>query len=98
MLVLKSTKACGRTPDVLLALEELGLPYTLEHVEEGWFTETYGRMGPMLRDGELTAFEPAAIIRHLARRTKGTPLWPTDDDEVCRAEQWMDYAISQLRP
>jgi len=98
MMILQSTPRCGRTPDVLLALEELGLSYKLERVEEGYFTERFGRMGPVLNDGGLVAFEPAAIIRHLARRARGTELWPTDDDEVCRAEQWMDYSISQVRP
>jgi glutathione S-transferase len=93
MIRLKTTARCLRTPDVVMALEELGVPYELERVAEGYFGATFGRPGPQLLDGELSIFEPAAIIRHLARQHA-----PFADGEACRADQWMDFAISQLRP
>jgi len=90
---LKSTARCLRTPDVVMALEELAVPYELERVGDGYFSGAFGRIGPQLLDGELAVFEPAAIIRHLARQHA-----PFTGAEACAADQWMDFAISQLRP
>ena len=98
MMLLMSTARCGRTPDVALALEELGLTWSYERVGDGFFTERYGRPGPLLRHGELELFEPAAIIRHLGRQASNPELWPSREEELTQAEQWMDFAISQVRP
>ena len=93
MIRLKTTARCMRTPDVVMALEELGVAYAVERVSDGFFSSMFGRMGPQLLDGELGVFEPAAIIRHLARQHA-----PLSGEDACRADEWMDLAISQLRP
>lgn len=95
---LTTTARCGRTPAVLLALEELALPYELEVVADGTFLERYGRLGPTLQDGELLLFEQNAIVRHLARGHAGSPLAPASEAEACALDQWMDFSLSHLRP
>ena len=98
MIRLETTPRCGRTPDVVLALEELGVPYELVQQNEGHFTETYGRMGPLLRDGELAVFEPTAIIRHLGRTHGPAAALPDGAAEHAQVDGFMDLVYSQLRP
>jgi glutathione S-transferase len=98
MLTLETTARCGRTPDVVFALEELGVPYELVQRSEGHFTGTYGRMGPLLRDGELELFEPPAMLRHLARRHGPSALLADGPTELAQSDAWMDFVYSQLRP
>jgi glutathione S-transferase len=98
MITLETTPRCGRTPDVVLALEELGVAYELVTRDEGHFTSTYGRMGPLLRDGALVLFEPTAMLRHLARTHGPGPVVPEGAAELAQADAWMDFVYSQLRP
>jgi glutathione S-transferase len=95
---LETTARCGRTPDVVLALEELGVAYELVQQSDGHFTETYGRMGPLLRDADIAMFEPPAMLRHLARKYGPNPALPEGPAELAEADAWMDYVYSQLRP
>ena len=94
---LSTTARCGRTPAVLLALEELGLPYSVEVMPEGSFTERLGRMGPVLEDGAHTVFEHNAMLRHLARLNPTSSLSPANEDEASAMDQWMDFSLSHLR-
>jgi glutathione S-transferase len=98
MLTLETTARCGRTPDVVLALEELAVPYELVQRSEGHFTEMYGRMGPLLRDGALEIFEPPAMLRHLGRAHGPSVLLPDGPAELAQSDAWMDFIYSQLRP
>jgi glutathione S-transferase len=91
---LQTTAACRRTPEVVMALEELQLPYELERVPDGHFMETHGRIGPRLVDGELVVFEPGAMLKHLARRAKA----PLTDAEWCEVDQWLELSLAHLRP
>ena len=94
---LSTTARCGRTPVVLLALEELELPCLVEVLPEGSFTERLGRMGPVLEDGALTLFEHNAMLRHLARLNPTSSLSPANEAEASAIDQWMDFSLSHLR-
>lgn len=94
---LSSTRQCGRTPAILLALEELDLSCALETLPDGAFLERYQRVGPILEDGALVLFEHNAMLRHLARTHPTSPLSPRDEAESCVMDQWMDFSLSQVR-
>ncbi len=75
-MIVRSTKNCPNTPRVLFALEELGIAYETDVVEDGHFSATWISPGPSIHDGDVTTVEPGAIVRHLVRREAGRR-WPT---------------------
>lgn len=94
-MIIRSTKNCTNTPRVFFALEELGLPYTAERVEDGVFFATYGSPGPLVIDGDTEVIEPGAIARHLVRRGNGA-LWPTTFPEQAQADRWIEFLSRRL--
>ena len=94
MIQLRSTKNCTNVPRVMFALEELGLPYQLEAVPDGTFYKGWGSPGPTLQDGDVFVIEPAAIVRHLARRTG--KLWPTSLAAQAEGDRWIDFLQRRL--
>jgi glutathione S-transferase len=91
---LRSTHNCPNTPRVVFALEELGLTYEIERVEDGVFTAGWGSPGPTLHDGDIVTIEPGAILRHLARREG--KLWPTSLAEQAAADRWFEFQGRRL--
>jgi len=73
-IIVRSTKNCPNPTRSLFGLEELGLAYTMERVEDGVFSREWGSPGPTITDGDVVTIEPGAILRHLSRRTG--KLWP----------------------
>lgn len=94
--MLHSTDGCRATARVQVALAATSTRCPVVHHPDGWFVATFGRTGPMLEDGALRVFEVNAILRHLAR-TRGA-LWPRDPAAVAVADQWMDFALTAVRP
>lgn len=90
MIVVRTTKNCPNTPRILFALEELGLEYTCELVDDGTFSATYGSPGPELVDGVIRVIEGFAILRHLVRREHGA-LWPTSLADQAAGDRWIDF-------
>ena len=85
---------------VMWGAAELGLaPERLDygHRFGGTDTDAFRAMNPnglvpVLRDGDLTLFESAAILRYLAaRHGEGGPLWPADPAERARIDQWAEW-------
>lgn len=94
MITLRSTHNCPNTPRVVFALEELGLPYEIERVEDGVFTAGWGSPGPTLHDGDVVTIEPGACLRHLARRAG--KLWPTTLAAQADADRWFEFQGRRL--
>lgn len=78
----------------MFALEELGLTYELEAVPDGTFYKGWGSPGPTLQDDDVFVIEPAAIVRHLARRTG--KLWPTSLAAQAEGDRWIDFLQRRL--
>jgi glutathione S-transferase len=95
MVTVRTTKNCPNTPRILFALEEFGIEYECELVEDGTFSATYGSPGPELVDGDVRAIEPFAIVRHLVRRENGR-LWPTSLAAQADADRWLDFQGRRL--
>jgi glutathione S-transferase len=53
---------------------------------------------PVLRDGDLIAWESNAILRYLASQYGPTPLWPNNLAERARIDRWMDWASISFTP
>jgi glutathione S-transferase len=94
-MLLRSTRNCPNTPRILFALEELGLAYEIEMVEDGVFRDTWGSPGPTIHDGDVTTIEFGAILRHLVRR-EGGRLWPTSLALQADADRWLEFQGRRL--
>lgn len=94
-IIVRSTKNCPNTPRVLLALEELGLAYDSEVVDDGVLSSTFGSPGPLVIDGDAEVIEPGAIVRHLVRRGGGA-LWPTTLADQAQADRWIEFQSRRM--
>ncbi len=83
------------------AIAELGLPVTRHDVggrHGGTDTPEFVAMNPnrtvpVLRDGNVTLWESAAILRYLANRhALGTPFWPGDLGRRSDVDRWAEWA------
>lgn len=68
-------------------LEEMGLPYTVRHVDmlaaekdPAWLAVNPGDFLPAMQDGDVTMVESVAIMEYLMGRYGPTPLQPLPDD------------------
>ena len=85
-----------------LALEELGLEYSLITVDltrGGQHTDLVGELNPnrkvpILRSGGYTLWESNAILLHLGERT--ARLWPGDAERKGTAAQWLFFESRHL--
>ncbi len=92
----------SRSQRVLWLLEELGLPYQIEHYARDATTrlapselKAVHPLGksPVLTDEHGTMIESGAIIDHLTRRHGGGALQPaTDSPDYDSYVQWLHYA------
>ena len=94
--------AQGLSRDLRLrwALEEAGLPYTVDYVNIGEQTGPHNRalqpfgQVPSLCEGELTLFESGAIVHHIALRSD--VLMPRDAGGQARTLTWMFAALNTM--
>lgn len=81
------------------ALEEAGLPYTVNSVsfrdrdEEHFSRQPFGQV-PWLTDGEMKIFESGAILLHLAERSE--KLMPSDPSSRSEVIQWIFAALNSV--
>lgn len=75
-------------------LEEMGLPYTVRHVDmlgaerdPAWLAVNPGDFLPAIQDGDVIMVESVAIMEYLMGRYGPTPLQPSPDDPAFAAYQ-----------
>ncbi|NUT01768.1 MAG: glutathione S-transferase family protein [Sphingomonas sp.] len=95
-------RGLARDMPVRWAFEEVGQPYDVHLVSfremkeaEHRALQPFGQI-PTYEDGDLTLFESAAIILHVAEQHGG--LLPTDANARARAIAWMFAAKSTVEP
>jgi glutathione S-transferase len=92
---------------VSIALEELGLPYTLRPIDlssgtqkEPWFTaiNPNGRIPAIVdrANGDFAVFESGAILLYLAEKTGR--LMPADEKGRSRVVQWLMFQMGGVGP
>lgn len=91
---------------ITIALEELGLPYTLHHVrlDAGEHRQPdflrlhpHGRIPVLVdEDSDITLFESAAILLYLAEKTGS--LLPTEPRARWQAMQWLLFHAASVGP
>ena len=91
---------------VIWALEETGTPY--ERLDAGGAfgqldTAGYGGLNPNRRvptliDGDTVIWESNAIVRYIAAKYGGSPLWADDPAERAKADMWMDWVQTTALP
>ncbi|WP_321816034.1 MULTISPECIES: glutathione S-transferase [unclassified Paraburkholderia] len=99
----------GKTPSinvrkVLWTCTELNLPFTREDWGSGFrSTQTPeflalnpNALVPVIKDGDFVLWESNSIIRYLAGRYDGQPLYPVDPFARARVDQWMDWQATDL--
>ena len=84
------------------ALEEAGLPYEAELLEQGEqksqdyrSLQPFGQV-PYYRDGDRELFESGAIVLHIAERTEA--LMPRDDEGRLATLTWIFAALNTIEP
>ena len=103
MLVLY-TAATPNGFKVSIALEELGLPYEVKHVDlrhGEQFAPDFLRISPnnkipAIVDGETSVFESGAILTYLADKTG--KLLPASGPARYRALEWMFFQVGHVGP
>lgn len=93
---LEATAGCGQTPRILFLAEELGLSLEIQVRPDGFFNQRYLRVGPVLRDGDLSLFEGNAIMRHLCRAHGQGRLLPADPPALARVDSWLDFGVTRV--
>lgn len=96
----------SRASRVLWMLEECGVPYKQDDLsqyttmdEKGATMRKIYPLGkvPVLRDGDLQLAESMAINLYLARKY-GKDLWPDNEGDQAKAEQWSFFAVTEIDP
>lgn len=81
------------------ALEEAGLPYTVEGVSfeergaEHFQSQPFGQV-PWLTDGDLTVFESGAAVLHIAEKAEA--LMPSEPKERTDVIKWLFAALNSV--
>jgi len=98
MITLLGRANSGNVQYVSWALAELGQPF--ERIDVGGaFGGTDGdyarmnpnRLVPTLKDGDLTLWESAAIVRYLGARYGSEAFWPADPARRAPLDQWAEW-------
>lgn len=98
----------SRSQRILWLLEELGLPYTVEHYQRDPNTMLAPKAlraihplgkSPVITDGELTLAESGAIVEYLADRYGAGKLIPAHGTpERLQCSYWLHYAEGSAMP
>jgi glutathione S-transferase len=105
MLKVWGRRSSFNVQKVMWLIGELGLEH--EHIDAGGSfggldtpdflaMNPHGRV-PVIRDGEVTAWESHAILRYLAAR-HGGQFWPNDPAARAPVDGWMDWSQTALQP
>jgi len=91
---------------VVWAVQETGVPF--ERIEAGaafgvvktpeYLAHNPNALVPLLQDGDFFLWESNVIVRYLAARYAGAPLYPTELPQRFDAERWMDWQQTSFNP
>ncbi|KAE9644016.1 glutathione S-transferase family protein [Pseudomonas sp. PB106] len=89
---------------VLWTCAELQIPFEREDWGSGFqptntpefLTLNPCAMVPVIQDGDFTLWESNTIIRYLASRYGGAPLYPAEPMARARVDQWIDWQAAEL--
>jgi glutathione S-transferase len=91
---------------VMWTIAELGLPH--ERIDAGgvfgktstpeYLAMNPNKLIPAIQDGDFSMFESSAIVRYLVRKYGTGKLWPANEQEAARADQWMEWSTTTLYP
>lgn len=106
MLIVHGRNYSSNVQIVMWAIGELGLRFERRdagHRFGGLETPEFLAMNPMgripvLRDGDLTLFESAAILRYLAARYGDAEFWPADPTARAGLDSWAEWAKHSFAP
>ncbi len=106
MIQLLGRKNSSNVQTVMVALDELGLPYQRHDVggpfgknkDPDYLARNPNGLVPLLSDGDLDVWESNAIIRYLAHRYGPTPLYPTEPAARSHVERWLDWRQTGFGP
>ncbi len=106
MITLWGRTTSSNVQVVACALGELGRPF--ERVDAGGAfggleTDDYRAMNPngripVLRDGDVTLWESAAILRYLAARYGDATFWPADPARRAELDMWAEWIKTTWTP
>ena len=95
-------RGLARDMRVRWALEEVGQPYTVRHIQfpdrklpDHLHLNPFGQI-PTYQDGDLALFESGAIVLQIAERYSG--LLPLESNARARAVTWMFAALDTVEP
>lgn len=79
---------------------EIDLPHVRHDVggpfgmSDAYVAMNPNRLIPTIEDGDVVLWESNAILRYLASRYAGDPIWPTDPVIRAQGDKWMDWQFS----
>lgn len=100
MVTVYGRASSSNVQSVMWCLAELNVPVARIDVGEGFggtdkpefLSMNPNGMIPVLRDGSVTVFESAAIIRYLSRTYAPASFWPKEAIALTRVDQWAEWA------
>jgi glutathione S-transferase len=106
MIQLLGRKNSSNVQTVMIALDELGLPYQRHDIggpfgknkDPDYLARNPNGLVPLLNDGDVDVWESNAIIRYLAHRYGPTPLYPTEPAARSHVERWLDWRQTSFGP
>ncbi len=106
MLTVYGRTTSGNVQPVMWCIAELELAaerIDIGHVYGGNDTPEYLAMNPnglvpVLRDGDMTIWESAAIVRYLAARYGDAAFWPADPAHRARLDMWAEWIKTTFAP
>lgn len=105
MLTIYGRDTSSNVQLVMWAIGELGLKYErldYGHLHGGLDTEEFGAMNPhrrvpVLKDGDLVAWESCAILRYLAAQYgDGGAFWPANPAARAQVDMWAEWGKNEL--
>jgi len=97
-------KNSSQVIQVMWAVGELGLDHVRHNVGGsfgGLDTDEYKQMNPnrlvpTIEDNGFVLWESYAIVRYLSKEYGEGSLWPKSNQEIARADQWMEWTNSRF--
>jgi glutathione S-transferase len=106
VLKILGRKNSSNVQKVLWCCGELGVPFSREDYggpfgktkEPAYLAMNPNSLVPTIDDDGFALWESNTILRYLANKQGGSPLYPTDAKRRADVERWMDWQLSTMGP